>query len=57
MTQIRLELWVAFVALIVRLRALDLGVFRPRAHVIGLREALVASAAWMRVGLLFDVFV
>jgi tellurite resistance protein TerC len=57
MTGIGLEGWLAFVALIVALLALDLGVFRRRAHVIGLREALLASAAWIGVGLLFDVFV
>jgi tellurite resistance protein TerC len=56
-TQIGLELWLAFVALIVGLLALDLGVFRRTAHVIGLREALVASGAWIGVGLLFGVFV
>ena len=57
MTQIGLELWVAFVVLIVALLALDLGVFRRTAHVIGLREALVAAGAWIGVGLLFNVFV
>jgi tellurite resistance protein TerC len=56
-TGIGLERWVAFVALIVALLALDLGVFRRRAHVIRLREALLASAAWIGVGLLFDFFV
>jgi len=57
MTRIALELWVAFVLLVIGLLALDLGVFRRTAHVIGLREALVSSAAWIGVGLLFDVFV
>jgi tellurite resistance protein TerC len=57
MTQIGLELWVGFAVLIVGLLALDLGVFRRTAHVIDLREALVASGAWIGVGLLFNVFV
>jgi tellurite resistance protein TerC len=56
-TAIGLELWTAFVLLIVGLLALDLGVFRRTAHVIGLREALVASAVWIGLGLLFDVLV
>ena len=31
--------------------------FRRRAHVIELREALIASGVWIGIGLLFDVFV
>jgi tellurite resistance protein TerC len=56
-SQIGLEVWVAFIGLIVGLIALDLGVFRRAPHVIELREALVASAVWIGVGLLFGVIV
>jgi tellurite resistance protein TerC len=50
-------LWVGFVAAIVALLALDLGLVHRRAHVIHPREALITSAAWIGLGLLFTVFV
>jgi tellurite resistance protein TerC len=50
-------LWVGFVAAIVALLALDLGLVHRRAHVIRPREALITSAAWIGLGLLFTVFV
>jgi tellurite resistance protein TerC len=37
--------------------ALDLGVFNRRAHKIALKEALVWSALWITLALLFDIFV
>ncbi|MCS6928546.1 MAG: TerC family protein [Saprospiraceae bacterium] len=49
--------WVGFVALIIALMALDLGVFNRKARVPTAREALFASALWIGLALLFDVFV
>jgi len=50
-------LYVAFILGVLALLALDLGVLNRRARVIGAREALAWSAAWITVGLAFAVFV
>lgn len=50
-------IWVGFVAFILVLLALDLGVFHRKAHAVGLREAMGWSAVWIATGLLFIVFV
>ena len=50
-------IWIGFVVLILALLALDLGVFHRRAHVVSMREALLMSAFWIALGLLFSVFV
>lgn len=50
-------LYMGFVALILALLALDLGVFHRKAHVVSVREALGWSALWISLGLAFSVFV
>jgi tellurite resistance protein TerC len=50
-------LWVAFIALILLLLALDLGVFHKTAHVIGSREALLWTLFWIALALLFCIFI
>ena len=50
-------MYVAFVALILALLALDLGVFHRKVHVVGVKEALGWSALWISLGLLFAVFI
>lgn len=50
-------LWIGFIILILLLLALDLGVFHRKAHVVGVREALAWSGAWVLLALLFNVFV
>jgi TerC family integral membrane protein len=49
--------WVGFVAFVLLLLALDLGVFHRKAHVVGVREALAWSAVWIALGLSFALFV
>ena len=46
-------LWAGFVAFVVALLALDLGVFHRRDRVVGTREALVWSGAWIALALAF----
>jgi tellurite resistance protein TerC len=46
--------WIAFLALIVALLALDLGVLNRKAHVPTTREALGWSALWVSIGLSFS---
>jgi tellurite resistance protein TerC len=50
-------LWIGFILLILLLLALDLGVFHRKAHVVNVREALVWSAVWVTLALLFNVFI
>ena len=52
-----LWVWIGFVAFVLLMLALDLGVFHRKAHVIGVREALGWSALWIALGLGFAAFV
>jgi tellurite resistance protein TerC len=48
--------WVAFLAVVLALLALDLGVLHRRERRIGLREALAASIVWTLVGLAWNAW-
>jgi tellurite resistance protein TerC len=50
-------IWIAFIAFVLLMLALDLGVFHRKAHVVGFREALGWSAVWVGIALAFAVFV
>jgi tellurite resistance protein TerC len=50
-------IWTGFIAFILALLALDLGVLNRKAHVISVKEALGWSALWIALALLFSVFV
>ncbi len=50
-------IWSAFIAFILLLLALDLGVFHRQAHVVKTQEALRWSAAWIALGLSFTAVV
>jgi len=50
-------LWAGFLAFVLLMLALDLGVFHRHAHVVTVKEALVWSAVWATLGLSFSVFV
>ncbi len=52
-----LLLYAGFVALVLALLALDLGVFHRKAHVVSVKEALGWSAFWIALGLLFTLFI
>ncbi len=51
--------WVyaGFIALVLLLLALDLGVFHRESHVISVREALGWSAFWIALGVAFVGFI
>src|SRR5258707_472726 len=49
--------WIAFVTFVLFLLALDLGVFHRKARVVTVREALVTSAGWIALALVFNAFV
>ncbi len=50
-------IWLAFIAFVLLMLALDLGVFHRHAHVVSVREALLWSLIWIAMGLSFVVFV
>jgi tellurite resistance protein TerC len=51
-----IHVWVIFGAAIIVALALDLGVLHRRAHAVQLKEALIESAAWISVALLFNLW-
>jgi len=50
-------IWIGFLAFVLALLALDLGVLHRKAHVVSVKEALLMSAFWIALGLAFSVFV
>ena len=48
-------LWVGFTLLVLSMLALDLGVFHRRAHAVSVREALLWTAIWITLSLLFNL--
>lgn len=47
--------WAAFVAVVIALLALDLGVFHRDAHEVQRKEALIWSAVWIGLALVFNI--
>ncbi len=50
-------IWSGFIAFVLLMLALDLGVFHRTAHVVSVPEALAWSGVWLTMGLAFAVFV
>jgi tellurite resistance protein TerC len=50
-------MWTAFIAFVLLMLALDLGVFHRKAHVVGVKEAVAWSAVWLALASAFAVFV
>jgi tellurite resistance protein TerC len=49
--------WVGFVALVLGLLVVDLGVFHREAHEVKPKEAAIWSSIWITLALLFNVFI
>jgi tellurite resistance protein TerC len=47
-------LWIGFIAFVIGMLAVDLGIFHRKSHVVGMREALVWSSVWIGLALLFN---
>src|SRR4030081_3140940 len=45
--------WVGFVAFVLAMLSLDLGIFNRRPHVVGAREATVWTVVWVGLALVF----
>lgn len=50
-------MWMIFSAVVLFLLVLDLGVFNRKAHTVKMKEALMWSAAWICVSLLFNLVI
>ena len=50
-------LWVGFMALVVVMLALDLGVFHKKAHAVSYKEAAIWSGVWVALALGFNLLV
>ncbi|HEU4974179.1 MAG TPA: TerC family protein [Baekduia sp.] len=57
MLDVALWMWLAFVAFLVIMLALDLFVFHRHAHAVSFREATAFSALWIGLGLAFGLVV
>lgn len=51
----QLILWIVFGVVMVGMAVLDLGVLNRKAHVVSMKEALLWSAVWISLALLFSV--
>jgi len=49
--------WVIFIAFVLMMLALDLGVFHRHSHVVGFKEAMGWSAVWITLGVSFSILV
>jgi len=47
--------WGAFLLFVILMLALDLGVFHKKAHIVGIKEALIWSSIWIALALLFNL--
>ena len=47
--------WLSFIAFILLMLALDLGVFHKKEHVVSTREALRWTALWVSLALTFNI--
>jgi len=50
-------MWVGFIAFVLVMLAVDLGIFHRNAHSVGVKEALTWSAVWVTLALAFSGFV
>ena len=48
-------LWIGFIAFVLAMLGLDLGVFNRKAHEVRVREALVWTGVWISLALVFNV--
>jgi tellurite resistance protein TerC len=51
----QIGIWIAFSIFVLAMLALDLGVFHRKAHEVKIKEALIWSAVWIGLALLFNL--
>jgi tellurite resistance protein TerC len=57
MMGINIYFWIGFHLFIFLMLALDLGVFHKKAHKVPVKEAIIWSAVWITLALLFNLFI
>jgi tellurite resistance protein TerC len=50
-------LWASFSLFVIGMLALDLGVFHRKSHTVSVREALIWTAVWIALAMLFNLFI
>lgn len=55
--EITLMHWIAFLVFVFIMLALDLGVFHRKSHEVKIKEALIWSAVWISLALVFNYFI
>lgn len=48
--------WIGFVAFVLLMMALDLGIFHKKIHKVPVREAVIWTFVWVALAIVFDVF-
>lgn len=51
---IDIYVWVGFIAFVILLLAIDLGIFHRKSHEVNIKEALIWSAVWISLALIFN---
>jgi tellurite resistance protein TerC len=49
--------WIGFILFVLLMLAIDLGVFHRQAHAVSVKEALVWSAVWITMAMIFNGFI
>lgn len=55
--EVTVWVWVGFVAFVLAMLALDLGVFNRKSHAISMKEAGIWTAVWISLALVFNVVI
>jgi len=55
--EVTVWVWVGFVAFVLAMLALDLGVFNRKSHAISMKEAGIWTAVWISLALIFNVVI
>ena len=48
--------WIGFVAFVLLMMALDLGVFHKKSHKVPVKEAVIWTLVWVTLAMIFDIF-
>ncbi len=57
MHETSIAVWIGFVAFILLLLLLDLGVFHKKSHTVGFKESIIWSGVWIALAMAFNVII
>ncbi len=55
--EVSVLIWVGFIAFVLAMLALDLGVFNRKSHAVSMKEAAIWTAVWISLALVFNVVI